>query len=69
MRHFFPSATHVVCTRHLKNNAKDKLVQLGCSEQHHREIITSIFREADVVAAEVIVVFNNRGSTTEEIVA
>lgn len=39
----FPSTAHLRCTNHLRQNIKDKLRQIGLSQDVSKEVLADIF--------------------------
>jgi len=62
----FPDATHVLCTRHLRENAKQKLIDNSINKQDRDSILDDIFGNEGLVCADDTICFNEKSTVLEE---
>ncbi|WAR04584.1 hypothetical protein MAR_019953 [Mya arenaria] len=66
----FPGATHIQCTRHLKNNVKDYLChKIGVRDDEKNKIIQSLFGEYGLADSDSTVIFDHRFETVHNLVS
>lgn len=56
----FPESTHILCTRHLEQNAKHKMTDVGIGMKKRKEMMKNIFGQEGIVSADDTVCFDER---------
>ena len=62
----FPQSTHILCTRHLLQNAKQKLIDDSVDKNDRESIISDIFGDNGLVNADDSICFDEKSSKIEE---
>ncbi|KAH3874211.1 hypothetical protein DPMN_037453 [Dreissena polymorpha] len=60
-----PECSHVLCAKHLKDNARHILQNDAVIKQERDEIINDIFGQDGLISADDIICYNDKCSTIE----